>query len=57
MFKLKLKIISLKDFLSKLSQIITEHGKFKSYLYKFKLTDSDIYSSGRDVETAKHVLL
>ena len=42
---------------SKLSQIMTEHGKFKSYLCKLKLTDSDICSCGQDAETAKHLLL
>ena len=41
---------------SKLSQIITEHDKFKSYLHKFKLTDSDICTCGQDVENIKHVL-
>ena len=40
-----------------LSQIKTGHGKFKSYLYKFKLTDNDICSCVQDVETEKYVLL
>ena len=36
---------------------MTGHGKFKSYLRKFKLADSNICSCGQDAETAEHVLL
>ena len=41
---------------SKLSQIMTGHSKFKSYLCKFKLTDSDICPCGQDAETVEQVL-
>ena len=40
---------------SKLSEIITLHGKFKNYSCKFKT--ADICSCGEDVKTVEHVLL
>ncbi|GFT14456.1 hypothetical protein TNCV_4004261 [Trichonephila clavipes] len=41
----------------KLSQILAEHGHFKSYLSRFNLIGSDICFCGQDAETVEHVLL
>ncbi|GFX60874.1 RNase H domain-containing protein [Trichonephila clavipes] len=41
----------------KLSQILTGHRNFNSYLSRFNLIGSDICSCGQDAETVEHVLL
>ncbi|GFS77260.1 hypothetical protein TNCV_3758461 [Trichonephila clavipes] len=40
----------------KLSQILTGHGNFNSYLSRFNLIGSDICSCGQDAEVVEHVL-